>query len=81
MYTVDVAGTADRESTYHIWEAMVALDDMCARFGRIGIAYGLGSSACFNFRNDKMDSELLLGRDGKVIVELNSRNTPTISNS
>lgn len=81
VYTVDVASAADRESTYHIWEAMVALDDMCARFGRIGTAYGLGLSACFNVCVYGIASDLLLGRDGKVIVELNSRNTPTISNS
>ena len=42
IYTVDVAGAEDWESTYHIWEAMVALDDMCARFGKVGTAYGLG---------------------------------------
>ena len=42
VYTINVAGAEDQESTYHIWEAMVALDDMCARFGEVGTAYGLG---------------------------------------
>ncbi|KAG7008875.1 hypothetical protein G7Y79_00004g014590 [Physcia stellaris] len=40
-YTVYVAGAEDSESTAHIWEAMVALDDMCARIGKAGTAFGL----------------------------------------
>lgn len=51
-YTVYLAGDEDSESTNHIWEAMVALDDMCARVGKTGTAFGLGLSSlpsCFLF--------------------------------
>ena len=44
-YTVYVAGADDSESTAHIWEAMVALDDMCASIGKTGTAFGLGLSS------------------------------------
>lgn len=44
VYRVDLAGADDLESRYHIWEAMVALNDMCAKQGKLGTAYGLGQS-------------------------------------
>lgn len=42
VYRVNLAGADDIETRYRIWEAMVALQDMCAADRKAGIAYGLG---------------------------------------
>jgi len=42
VYRVDLAGADDMETRYHVWEAMVALQDMCADDDKGGTAYGLG---------------------------------------
>jgi len=44
VYRVDLAGADDMETRYHIWEAMVALQDMCEGYGKGGTAYGLGQT-------------------------------------
>lgn len=42
-YKVDEAGMDDYISTMDIWEAMTALDFMCAHKGMVGTAYALGT--------------------------------------
>lgn len=68
-YTVDVAGEKDSETRYHLWEAMVALDDMCVRFGKIGTAYALGTCT-FPFYCAFGNILSSTGQDKKVIVEV-----------
>lgn len=36
----------DIETWYHLWEAVTALKDMCARVGKRGIAVGYGKLEC-----------------------------------
>ena len=43
-YRINLAGADDVESHYHIWEAMVALNELCVKQRKSGIAYDLGSS-------------------------------------
>ena len=42
--TVTISTDRDFASWYHIWEAVVAIDGMCGRFGQIGLAHSIGGT-------------------------------------
>lgn len=44
--TIASAGAKDISTWYELWAQVVALDGMCGRAGRNGIAYDLGESNC-----------------------------------
>ena len=79
-YRIDLAGADDRETRYNIWEAMVALDQMCTDLGKMGIAYGLGSLENKGFR-DLRRMLMIIGHGDRVIVELLSGANPLISSA
>lgn len=39
---IETTGPVDTASWYSIWEAVVALEGMCERAGKVGTAYALG---------------------------------------
>lgn len=48
MFIIDSTGSAETASWNLLWQAMVAINGMCTRFGRTGTAYALGISRLMN---------------------------------
>lgn len=44
QFIIDSTHEGDTSSWYELWQAMVAINGMCTRFGKLGTAYALGKS-------------------------------------
>lgn len=44
QFIIDSTLGSDTSSWYEVWQAMVAINGMCTRYGKLGIAYALGKS-------------------------------------